>query len=351
LSGFPLLDVAIGLIFVYLLLSLICSSLNEGLESILRNRAIDLEAGIRRLLADEDGSWWASFLPWVNSIKKASITREFYSHPLIRNLFKAEERLPNYIPSRNFALAVLDLVGKDGSLVRGTTSHPDKLDSGSISLADMVNDVTLPAPLKESITTLIAAANGDTQQIRINVENWFNSSMDRVSGWYKSRTQKILFCIGVLVTIFVNADSLIIYRNLSASKNLQAIVNAGQNAIAQNPHSEQQMRDALDQLSGLDVGIGWASETDQHGNVDHRNLPPVFSGNTCAIEKQRCENPIGWTLQLFCLHAIGWLITSAAICLGAPFWFDTLNRFMVVRSTVKPKEKSEEEESKDRPKA
>ena len=29
--------------------------------------------------------------------------------------------------------------------------------------------------------------------------------------------------------------------------------------------------------------------------------------------------------------------------LGAPFWFDVLNRLMVIRSTVKPKEKSPDE--------
>jgi hypothetical protein len=35
------------------------------------------------------------------------------------------------------------------------------------------------------------------------------------------------------------------------------------------------------------------------------------------------------------------------ISLGAPFWFDMLNKFIVVRSTVKPKEKSPEDPSKD----
>ena len=38
---------------------------------------------------------------------------------------------------------------------------------------------------------------------------------------------------------------------------------------------------------------------------------------------------------------------DAGIVAGAPFWFDTLNKFMVVRSTVKPKEKSNTEGSKD----
>jgi hypothetical protein len=42
----------------------------------------------------------------------------------------------------------------------------------------------------------------------------------------------------------------------------------------------------------------------------------------------------------------GWFLTAVALSLGAPFWFDTLNRFMVVRSTIKPQEKSQPEPSK-----
>lgn len=48
-------------------------------------------------------------------------------------------------------------------------------------------------------------------------------------------------------------------------------------------------------------------------------------------------------------HWLGWLLTTLAISLGAPFWFDTLNRLMVIRSTIKPHEKSKEQESKDNP--
>ena len=48
---------------------------------------------------------------------------------------------------------------------------------------------------------------------------------------------------------------------------------------------------------------------------------------------------------------MGILLTGFAISQGAPFWFDLLNKFMVVRSTVKPTEKSQEQPSKDRPSA
>ena len=46
---------------------------------------------------------------------------------------------------------------------------------------------------------------------------------------------------------------------------------------------------------------------------------------------------------------VGYLLTALAVTLGSPFWFDVLNRLMVIRSTVKPKEKSQEEGSEDRP--
>jgi len=53
--GSELLDVAIGTTFVFLLLSLICSAVNELLETRLKNRAGDLEKGIIGLLGSQQG--------------------------------------------------------------------------------------------------------------------------------------------------------------------------------------------------------------------------------------------------------------------------------------------------------
>ncbi len=345
MPGFPLLDIAIGMAFIYLLLSLICSSVNEGLESFLRNRSTDLERGIRNLLGDDSpGSWWASFWPWTNSIQTASITRQFYSHPLIRSLFRTEKKLPAYIPSRAFVLAVMDMLKTDGTLPQGETTSSG---STSVALADKVDGIDIPPRLKHAIDTLIVAANGDAQRARANIEDWFNASMDRVSGWYKARTQKILFTIGVLVTVAVNADSLMMFRNLSTSKNLQTIVSSAQNAGAAALPQNVDVQKTVKELKDLDLGIGWAFENAQTGNVDETKLPPDFKGVSCKNERRPCDDPVGWTLHLLFIHGIGWLITAAALALGAPFWFDTLNRIIVVRSTVKPSEKSAREGSKD----
>ena len=63
--------------------------------------------------------------------------------------------------------------------------------------------------------------------------------------------------------------------------------------------------------------------------------------------------PIGWRNQdlrdpdYWAGATPGWLLTAFAVSLGAPFWFDLLNRVMVIRSTVKPREKSRDQGSRD----
>src|SRR5262249_40598116 len=86
-------------------------------------------------------------------------------------------------------------------------------------------------------------------------------------------------------------------------------------------------------------------------------------GSTTKILQQQTENPtkeleiswwqtwLGWKLLFGHVpgRKFGWVLTAVAVSLGAPFWFDVLNKFMVIRSTVKPYEKSPAEGSQDRP--
>ena len=387
MPNFPMLDVAIGLVFVYLLLSLICSSLHEGLESLLRNRANDLEAGIRILLGDPRPPGWKSWLPWAKSLKSGTITAVFYRHPLIRCLFRDEKDLPTYIPARNFSLALLDLLAPDQTLVQNATVQSAIAGTGeaggspstisAVSITAAVNEIPVPENLRRSIAALIAAAAGDAERARQNIEGWFNNTMDRASGWYKHRTQYFLFAIGFLITVLLNADSLQMFQSLMHSQNLAAVVASAERFSAGTPlaqtNNQQTLSDSLDALQSLDLGIGWVLPDSAQTCIEqerNNKLPPdrqkrdsgVFAADGIAIPTGKilpqflgvtkgCAydsalHPFQWSLYLLWVHLIGWVITSAAIALGAPFWFDTLNRFIVVRSTVKPKEKSSDEPSK-----
>ena len=351
--GSAVLDVAIGLILVFLLMSLICTAMNEVFEGWLK-RAKDLEQGIRELLGDADGSGFA---------------KRLYEHPLVFGLFQGtydpaatKTNLPSYIPSRTFALALMDLVlpsgpassTQDGTLsgtAGATPSQPTGVSNGRIA-GESLSAVapTAPAgslqPLRDAVATLqnaqvrgalrplIDAAGQDVAQARANIEEWYDSSMDRVAGWYKRRVQRIIFCIGLATAVIMNVSTISIAKTLWSDEALrESLANAAQeyarvHATSTEPEQEESAKTKLaehvDAFRALGVPIGWtstASDDEDPRRIDH------------------------WDPGIWLERLLGWTITAFAISLGAPFWFDLLNKVSVVRSTVKPHEKSPEEGS------
>src|SRR5687768_16517514 len=105
--GSNILEVAIGIIFVYLLLSLICTALNEGIASLIDKRGRNLVAGIKNLLNDP---------------KFTGLAQQVYNHGLIGGISQyasnpdKRTRLPSYISSSNFSLALLDILAARGAI-------------------------------------------------------------------------------------------------------------------------------------------------------------------------------------------------------------------------------------------
>ena len=92
-----ILDVTLGMVFMWLILSIATMSIQEWIASYLKWRAKDLQVAIKRLLGNEV---WAEKL---------------YEHPLIRALSKEQGKKPSYIPANKFALALYDIVMTAGT--------------------------------------------------------------------------------------------------------------------------------------------------------------------------------------------------------------------------------------------
>lgn len=337
------LEVAIGLIFVYLLMSLVCSAANEIIESVLKNRATDLERGIRELFNQDGGG---------------ELVAKFYNHPLISGLFLGPygriqskaigfrdlvtpTNLPSYIPARNFAYTVIDLAlhpPTEGAaeVARDDAPQPSRTPVASVTPLPVSMDALRSAlrrtpiggtQVGRALRALAEQAGEDMNVLRENVETWFNGAMDRVSGTYKRRTQWIIFTLGFVLTVLLNVNTITIATRLSTDATLRSVVVAEAEGFASRPDARKpDFERNKAELRGLGLPLGWP-----HGT----NMVAPWNNNFRA-----------WPNLL--LPLLGWLLTAAAISLGAPFWFDLLNKFMVIRATVKPHEKSREEGSEDR---
>jgi uncharacterized membrane protein len=320
--GLEILETAIGLVFVYALLSVVCSSAREAIEGILKSRARNLEGGIEQLVGPE-------------------LAARIYQHPMVFGLFKGgytpsagrsygpkslllRRRLPSYIPARNFALAFYDLSiqasrearrdalsgGDDGS----GDANGSKTPNGPGKTATGAAAATLAGRNARQILPLVLGTTADgAEPVLREIEGWYNASMDRISGWYKRNSQFWILLFAAVFTIALDVNTLTIAGHLYRDDAHRALVMARVEGRAGAPRDAAE---ASKQLAELDLPI----------------LGTAKGGAT------------GWPEDV-----AGWLLTILAVLLGAPFWFDVLNKLMVIRSTVKPHEKSREEGSEDRP--
>jgi hypothetical protein len=266
--GSTVIDVGIGLVLVYLVLSLACTSLNELLASVFSVRARMLRTGIERLLAQD-----------------AAAIQTFYKHPLVKSV--APNGFASYMSGTIFAAAVLD------TAIDMSNGAPQAVDEvlRRVQLSPLIG-----SELKHSLRTLLIDVK-DLASAHSALADWFDHAMARVSGTYKRFSQLTVLLVGAFVSAATNADTLSIANMKNGA--LRAELSASAN-VAVNSGKVADVSGSLQKLMDVHL-LGWNG----------------------------CECSAGAIL----LKIIGIVITTLAVSLGAPFWFDMLGRFVRVRSS------------------
>jgi hypothetical protein len=184
----------------------------------------------------------------------------------------------------------------------------------------------LPDSVVDSIETMAKRAQmraKSTEEgiilLRKEIENSFDSSMERAGGVYKRNAKGVAIIIGITLAITANADTFHIINRLSKDSLLrEIIINQAVKVTPQgsNP-SDINKIDPNEILKEVELPIGWTSaNVQQQINVTKYRINglPVFS-----------------VLSMIA----GWLVSGIAIAMGAPFWFDLLGKVMNVRNAGK----------------
>jgi hypothetical protein len=375
LTGLPAIDLAIGLGFIFFLLSTLAATIQEFIAAILGLRARTLEQGLRSLLEDSDAGW--------------KYVDEFYEHDLIRSLYRTpppevlkaagekanadpkplpvdspamshetsvsndapaagdETRMevapdlgknastqsrgwfkrglgffkrtggPSYVSPRSFALVVLDNLAPDAN---GKTIF----DEGNKVLDE------LPEGIRKRLKPLLAGPQKDVETLRTNLEAWYDDTMARVSGWYKRKTQIILIAIGVALVPAINANAIKMGERMWKDDTVRAAVVAQAQAVASpaatpSPDEPSAATPSPDAQELSEAASKLKSAADDVDQVVQVGIPMGWSGDAVPDDAGEVAVAIG-----------GWVLTILAISLGAPFWFDTLGRLSRLRSSGKP---------------
>ena len=268
--GHPIIDVTLGLVFFYVVLSLVASAVQEWIASACALRSKNLKAGIENLVGDD-------------------YAKEVYGHPLIKNLAK-KNRLPSYIAPETLSTVLLEIIARE----RNGKSYLAHTADEARAMVETIKD---GHPLKEILGAMVEEGDDAADALKERLAGWFDEGMSRVSGWYKRQAKLFIFIIAATVTLATNASSIHMAEELWRNDALRTRMAARAQAAVQ-----------AGDVSKVDTGI-----------LESLDSFPIGWGD-------REDGWLDWLKRIF-----GWLMTTAAVSLGAPFWFDLLGKVANLR--------------------
>jgi len=328
-----ILDVAIGLIFLYMMLALIATTLQELIASVLRLRAKHLYDALAGMLKGE--------IQLAPRGSPKRLIEALYEHPLIRNLCKTAPRfedgklvsrgaLPSYIPSKTFALALLDVLRGDTSASQAVGAREVLLKAG-----DTLDNIANNVDLQRSLKLLLADARGQVDKldeaaahVSKCVETLFNDRMARASGWYKRQAQWIALLIALAIAGVANADTIYVADRLWTDDALRSsVVQSAQDFHDARVKAQEA---AVSSTAGAGVPSAGGSAVADEVAAAAKTFGKSIQDFETAGFPIGWPRPIGSGAEVFLMVA-GWLITAFAVSLGSNFWFDVLSKALQIR--------------------
>jgi len=374
------LNVVIGLIFIYLLYSLLATVISEIIATQIGLRARNLKEAIDLMLNDEkidDNGIGSRLWDTLKLTKNPDNERieKFYNNPEIKYLGSTGIfKNPSSFKAVTFSRTLLYELNGSGTMDKNrivaellhsinpaATPSPHQVGTTDDHIA------TLDKQTAQFVLSLYNDSYGDLVKFKLQLEAWFDRTMEQATEWYRRKIQIILMAIGFLMAWFFNADTFTIISKLSTDKDARDKLVTVAVAYTQNyqqapgipnlslgPEKFDSLN-AIKQKLEQDVanantilGIGgWPADTVTYV-IDSKSGKKLYTpliDELSLSERQRAiDNGIipfsrcekwNYLFRLLLHHFFGFLITAIAISLGAPFWYDLLNKLMKLRTSMK----------------
>ncbi|SDG23214.1 hypothetical protein SAMN05421505_102335 [Sinosporangium album] len=341
------LDLAIGLIVAFLLLSLLVSGLNEGIVRLLSIRSKFLWAYLRDTMDGPDRRG-RSFLP--SGIRDVFTSLPFLRDPrpqhnslpapavmsplpeqeasaeneLTERLYERVREIDHpkgsrtsiaTLPPARFALAVMELASAEPNGVEGLL---DKL-----KLAR--------SPLHGHLQGIWESVQADANRFRQEVEVWFDAEMGRLTLLYRRYVRWVVAALGLILTLLFSMDSLeygkTMLRDHAFREGVAAIAGGGDQGL-----------DALKDrcTANADTADPYTCVTE---TLSSPALVKIFDNAVAGVAVPQDGDPhitwnVGpwWDRLTTPGHWPGFLVTFVALLFGASFWWDILRRLTGIRA-------------------
>jgi hypothetical protein len=328
------LDVVIGLVFIYLLYSLLATILCEWIVTLVGLRGKALRKIIFQMLDDETTEIIDNSMRLGNA---------FYRHPGIKYMVEDLiflKKNPVYISKEAFSKVLIDLLRGQDVMPGQSFRQPiqNSLDSGKIAWKfskctedrKKENDIKIDSETLSYLKSMWTDSQGDVQKFQAYIEIWYTEMMDKCTGVYKKYNQFVLLGVGIFVATLFNVDTIKIARKLENSPELRKQM-LGQINDFRKAHPKMNFQ-ITKPTTPLDSQYYALEE-------NYKNALNTASGDIYRVNDLLSLGWSGTGKQNFNGYSfLGWFLTAIAISFGAPFWFDLLNKLMSLRAAIAPRD-------------
>ncbi|MFI6511457.1 hypothetical protein ACIBCT_27940 [Streptosporangium sp. NPDC050855] len=189
------------------------------------------------------------------------------------------------------------------------------------------------SPLAGHLRGVWEGAQRDTQKFRKGVEHWFDGEMQRLSTLYARYVRWVVFALGMVLTLLFSMDALeygkTLLRDNAYRAGVAAIAGGGGDGYA-----------ALkERCAGAEPGLAepYRCVTESLSSpalvkiFDHAILSVTMPPEDSADPSFRWNGAAWWDRLITPGHWPGYLLTMVALLFGASFWWDVLRRLTGVR--------------------
>ena len=332
-----LLDTAIGVTLVYLGAALFVTILSESIARTFRLRGRALAVHLAQLFDDETlksalgssnaiaprvsptstfGRFLARFPAWIQGYKVSGGVENG----------KLVSKIESYVDPDIVARVIL------GTLLAPPAQAVAGVPTPAATMQDVRNQIaglTADTKIKTVLWQAAASAKDDLDKFTAQVSGWLDRSLNMLGEGYKTRSQVICFFLGLFMAVAANIDTVELTRRLYTDKGLRDSTVASAEQLTKSANREVVEKCGKLSFEDLKKDDTCTAVTSLVAGVARRN-------ETLA------KLPIGWVdappfkqdRDVY-LRLVGWLLTALALSLGAPFWFDLLNRFVNIRGSTR----------------
>lgn len=355
MNNLILVEIIISLAFVYFIISTAISGMAETINKWMKTRGRFLKDSLEKVMNDPRNKNWADLV---------------YTHPLVDSLKKNAKTPPSYISAETFSKALIDVLSEQGMkrevayLQDGSVKVEESYDTNDLLVNFRIGLKSLKNSKFKAMMTSLVRYDDSIEKVSASIAAWYESYMDRTTGWFKWKMKRIVLYLAIPVTLLFNIDTVHVFKTLWNNNEVRAVLVSGAEKAVQESRPVlppgiydtvatsqdslymdylKSLQQSLDTISGFltayNIPFGWPSKA-ALGEKCVKPAPPEGLSDT------REKGPGFWCYLKALLRSItfvqvvGWLLTIMALSLGAPFWFDVMKKFVNIRNTgIKPEEK------------